>query len=157
MACMALLLPTPASAQLGRLIETSQLVPMFNRVCVRNAPTFAARIPAIARAEKWDELKTSPTAKAGDRGWLVSIKGQPSIVDIGRISGGERCSVNAVGDPNAIMKALSQIMGTKPATSNGPNRTQVRSWGASKGRPAISVTSSPGQAMARLTATAVAK
>lgn len=159
LALAVLCTPVSANAQFGRLIEPQNLLALFSEGCTSSAPSFAAKLPPKANARKWDELGRTAAAHPGDRGWLVSIHGLPAIVDISRpAGGGETCSTSAVSDPDQIVSALTKLLQKRPDSTVTQNTragpTLVRFWNPSKRFPyPLKVTSTPGQAMTRITIT----
>jgi len=150
------LLSAPASAQFGRLVPTDTILRTSIGTCVTPGTDFQRSVPAIARRGKWDEYGTKPGTPRTTRGWLYAPNGQPVVIDIARNGSIGTCSVNAVSDPNAIVKAIRGARGT-PRVTRTPNGDVVSLWPATKGRPVTSVTTSPGQAMTRVTVTAPAR
>lgn len=156
-ACMAALIcAAPATAQFGRLVPTNTVLQLSLNACIAPGTDFQRTVPALARRSKWDEYGKKPGTPVTTRGWLVAPNGQPVIVDIARNGAVGTCSVNAVSDPAAIVKAIRGARGA-PRTTRSPNGDVVHVWPASKGRPVTSVVNSPGQAMTRVTVTAPAR
>ena len=153
-AASAVALPNAAGAQYGRLVDTNRLVALAKRACVAGAPDHQRTIPALAAREKWDEYGKKPGTPASTRAWLVSLNGQPAIVDIERSTGTSRCSVNAVSDPNAVGRAVGAAVGRAADRTAHPQGGTVRTWRATRASPLITVSSAPGQAMTRITVAA---
>lgn len=152
MAAAAVLLSgAPASAQYGRLVPPAKVVALHASACVANAPDFEATLPKVAARKHWDEYGRSAKARPGDRAWLVSVDGQPTIVDISREGHRQRCSVNAVTAPGAIVDLVRAAQKRKPdrVVDNGP-AGRVNIWNVSPIR-VITVTVPLGQAIGRIT------
>jgi hypothetical protein len=145
--------PTAAGAQYGRLVDTSRIVALAKRACVAGSPDHQRAVAAIAGRERWDEYGKRPGTPATTRAWLVSLAGQPAIVDIERNGPVSRCSVNAVSDPNAVGRAVATLVGREPDRTAHPQGGTVRTWRATRAMPLVTVTNAPGQAMTRLTVT----
>jgi hypothetical protein len=150
-AALSLASAASADAQYGRLVPADKLVALHGTACRASAPDFETKVAIEARRQKWDEYGVSAKAKPGDRAWLVAIGGQPSIVDISRAGRTQRCSVNAVSAPAAVLALVTKAQGRKPdgVRSQGPNGT-VSIWRVSPGRT-LSVTVPIGQALSRIT------
>ncbi len=150
------ILSAPASAQFGRLVPTDTILRTSVGTCVTPGTDFQRTVPTIAKRGKWDEYGTKPGTPRTTRGWLYAPNGQPIVVDIATNGSVGTCSVNAVSDPSAIVKAIRAARGA-PRVNRTPNGDIVYLWPATKGRPVTSVTNSPGQAMTRVTVTAPAR
>jgi hypothetical protein len=145
-----------ASAQFGRLVPTDTILRTSLATCITPGTDFQRTVPVIAKRAKWDEYGKKPGTPATTRGWLYAPGGQPVVVDIARNGSIGTCSINAVSDPNAIIKSIRAARGA-PRVTRTPNGDVVSLWPATKGRPVTSVITSPGQAMTRVTITAAAR
>lgn len=152
-AAVAAMIPTAASAQYGRLVDTGRIVGLAKRACVAGAPDHQRTVASLAAREKWDEYGKKPGTPATTRAWLVALAGQPAIVDIERNGPVSRCSVNAVSDPNAVGRAVAALIGRAPDRTAHPQGGTVRTWRATRTMPLVTVSNAPGQAMTRLTVT----
>lgn len=152
--CILLALPAGvASAQYGRLVPPPALLDQFDKSCGASQPDFAAKLPPMASRLHWDELGLSKAARPGDRGWLVAVGGQPVIVDISKPAPGQQlCSTSSVTNPGAILRLLTQRAGRKPDYARTKNDSLIQGWKPSaRASGEIFITTSPGQAMARIT------
>lgn len=151
----ALLAPRPVSAQLGRLVSTPDLLQLTASTCVASGADFQVTVPTAAIKGHWDEYGKKPGTPSTTRAWLVSVKGLPVVVDISKAGPVGMCSVSAVSDPAAVTNAITVNRG-KPQISKRTNGDKVARW-AAKGRlPTMTVESSPGRAMTRISVLAPA-
>lgn len=139
----------PASAQLGRLVATPDLLKLASDTCITGGSDFQRSVPAAAAKNHWDEYGKKPGTPPTTRAWLVAVKGLPVVVDISKTGSTGICSVNAVSDPAAVANAISTTRG-KPVTSILPNGDKVSKWTAKGKMPAMTIESSPGRAMTRI-------
>lgn len=155
-AAAAALATSPASAQYGRLTPPDALLGLFSRACVAGAPRFSSFLPVLAKRERWDQLGLSASAKPGDQGWLVSVGGQPAIVDIHRPTPGtETCSVSAVTAPGGLVQAMTRRQKRNPDVQRNQAGGLVKGWSRTiEGRPVTVTVPTDGRAMARITLTA---
>lgn len=147
--------PLTANAQYGRLTAATDVFNLFKTSCLSTGPGFSTSIPLKAKLGHWDELGLTAKARPGDRGWLIAIKGQPSILDIKKPSPtSETCSVSAVTSPQDVVAAINKLTGKSATQKSGAHGAVLYNWLRSPKAPfPISVSVNPGQAMARITAT----
>lgn len=152
-AAAAALAISPASAQYGRLTPPDAMLGLFSRACVAGAPRFSAYVPLLAKREKWDALGLSASARPGDQGWLVSVGGQPAIVDIHRPTPTtETCSVSAVTAPSALVQSMTKRQGRGPDMQRTQAAGLVKGWTRTIEKRPVSITvPTDGRAMARIT------
>jgi hypothetical protein len=155
-AVAATTLSAPAYAQYGRLTPPDALIGLFSRACVAGAPRFSTFLPTLAKRERWDQLGLSASAKPGDQGWLVSVGGQPAIVDIHRPTPTtETCSVSAVTAPGGLVQAMTRRQKRAPDIQRNQAGGLVKGWSRTiEGRPVSITVPTDGRAMARITLTA---
>ena len=143
----------PAVAQYGRLTPPDAMLGLFSRACVAGAPTFSTFVPLLAKRERWDPLGLSKTARPGDQGWLVSVGGQPAIVDIHRPTPTtQTCSVSAVTAPSALVASMTKRQGHKADMERTQVGGLVKGWTRTIEKRPVSITvPTDGRAMARIT------
>ena len=151
----AVLAPHPVSAQLGRLVSTPDLLQLTASTCVASGADFQITVPLAAAKGRWDEYGKKAGTPSTTRAWLVSLKGLPVVVDISETGRVGMCSVNAVSDPAAVTNAITANRG-KPQISTRSNGDKVARWAAKGKLPTMSVESSPGRAMTRISVLAPA-
>jgi hypothetical protein len=152
-ALAATLLVAPATAQYGRLTPPDAMLGLFSRACVAGAPSFSTFVPLLAKRERWDPLGLSKTARPGDQGWLVSLNGQPAIVDIHRPTPDtQTCSVSAVTAPSALIAGMTKRQGRKADMERTQAGGLVKGWTRTIEKRPVSITvPTDGRAMARIT------
>ena len=142
---------SPASAQYGRLVPPAKVVALHGSACAASAPDFATALPKLAAKRNWDEYGRSAKARPGDHAWLVSIDGQPTIVDISREGTKQRCSVNAVTAPGAVLALVRGEQKRKPDRVVKQGQAgDVSIWRLSP-KKVVTVTVPMGQAIGRIT------
>ena len=153
-ACILAACSTTASAQssFGRLVDPKALATFADETCSIGAKTSNTALAAKAARSKWDELGRTAATPKGSRAWMVSLKGQPVIVDVTQNSKSRTCSVSAVTDPNSVILSVARQRGLKPRTKSAQGNT-VATWPASRIQPLLEVIYGGGRAMARITYT----
>lgn len=150
-AAAATLTPGHATAQYGRLVPPQKVLALHAAACAAGSTDFETSLPKLARRRGWDEYGRSATARPGDRAWLVSLDGQPAIVDISKQGRSQRCSVNAVTGPAGLLSLVRAQRGRAPdrVTRKGTSG-DVSLWRLTP-RTTVSVTVPMGQAIGRIT------
>lgn len=142
--------PAYADSSFGRLVDSKSLASFAQETCGTAAKKSNTNLVSKAKLGKWDELGRTAATPPGSRAWMVSLKGQPVIVDVSQAAVGRTCSVSAVTDPSSVVGAILRLRGAKPQTRKLKNNTIV-TWPATKAFPRTDVAYGGGQAMARIT------
>jgi hypothetical protein len=150
-AAAAMIASSQASAQYGRLVPPAKVAALHASACAGTAPDFATALPKLAALRKWDEYGRSAKARPGDRAWLVSLDGQPTIVDISREGTKQRCSVNAVTAPAGLLSIVRTQQKRRPdrVVKNAVSG-DVNIWRINP-KTVVTVTVPMGQAIGRIT------
>ena len=149
-----LLVAAPAAGQgLARLATPVAIAGLLDRTCIAAYPHPATALPAIAARERWDRLGTKGRTTDGAAGWLVSLGGQPAIIDVSAPSPWETCSLSTTTAPDVQIAYWKDRMGRAPDQSLTDGTVEKRVWAwRSAGVPgSITLTTQPGQPMARIT------
>lgn len=141
-----------AESSFGRLVDPKSFTTFAQDACGNAAKKSNSNLFTKAKMAKWDELGRTATTPAGSYAWMVSLKGQPVIVDISKASKSRTCSVSAVTDPSSVIDAILRLRGVKPQVKKTKGNTFVI-WPATKTLPTTNVTYGGGQAIARITYT----
>ena len=153
-ACAILTCSTAANAQnsFGRLVDPKALTTFAQDACGNDARKSNGPLAAKAKLSHWDELGRTAATPPGSRAWMVSLKGQPVIVDVAQTKTGRTCSVSAVTDPNSVIGNIIRIRSAKPKMTKVKGNSMAI-WPATNMQPHTDVTYGGGQAMARITYT----